>query len=142
MKLYVDYSSNCYEHYTSPEQWGSWYSHSDPSIDGVHIRKSIGESFEVPFDVEVGDTVLVLYMVYSTGDSFGHSTGNLSIEWVFKDKQLAYDAYNKLVEAEKAEKYHFMVALEDGSEMTLYNPSHGYFEHMERIDLQSMRVEL
>ena len=96
------------------------------------------EKFNTEFEVDVGDIIWVLYMVYSSGDSFGYGTGYGEVMWVFKDKNAAIEAY-KAFEDQKKE---FSLVFESDSfkKITLSNPGAGYFSRIDGIYLQTYVV--
>ena len=52
---------------------------------GERGRSWIGETFDVPFDVKVGDPVLLVVVRYDTGDTFGRSENQFLFIGVYKE---------------------------------------------------------
>ena len=99
--------------------------------------------FELPFDIEPGEPVFVLSMTYRSGDSFGSSTGNMDVIWVFKDAKVAAKAksiWQKCCDGNDPtlgfdDRYSVKFPKETGDVITLCNPAAGYFERLEYLDL-------
>lgn len=149
--LFVRYSSYLVSSHTSEEEYGSWHSTSDFNVRGVGLTSNYlsNEMFTVGTKVDYADVVYVLWMVYSTGDSFGSSEGNGEILWVFKDNVLADRAYQLWKSAQEAKQdrnnnqsYSSIEFEVDGGErVRLNNPAWGYFEHVTSLELTMFLVE-
>jgi len=131
MDLYLSY----YESKTGGEALseGDWPDFSDTDIDW-HLQKCFKEKDKAPwlrevhsvdFDVNVGDTVHVVYVRYGTGDTFGRVNGAWTILGV----------YNTYEEASDLEKSIYNKTY-DG-----YKCWEGYFECFESCAVESMLVE-
>lgn len=144
MKLYVKTKSYCYESHRSEEEYGDWYSNSDFSIKGVYANKPDGwdvESFDLPFECNIGDPVFVLWMTYSSGDSFGHSEGNGEVLWVFKDPLIALNAKRVWEKANDKDGHYEVEFLADNNlKVKMSNPAAGYFENMSSLELESFLI--
>lgn len=144
MKIYVEYNetgdSGSETHGES--RWDyTWWSSNYFELKGVTLDLKTPynvETFDVCFDAVDGDTVHVLYMIYSTGDTFGSSTGNGEVLWVFKDFEKAENAAKSL--RENQNKYSIDILDEENNFVRLNNPGSGYFEHIERITIESFRI--
>lgn len=141
MKLYVQYENSVTDSYHSGEKYGEWWEEYNFYVSGVSVsqRRGCFESFEVPFELETGQPVYVLSMIYSSGDSFGNSTGNGEVIWVFKDKEIANDAKKALEGAD--DKYQIKFIAEGGNEITMSNPGWGYFENTTDISLECFMLD-
>ena len=91
MRICVTYDELCTDSYHSGEQYGDWSESYSSSVTGAY---RIGDDENAPYDSETfivpddATEVFVVYMIYSTGDSFGHSDGQISI--------IHWDLYNLL----------------------------------------------
>ena len=83
------------------------------------------ESIEVTFQPKVGSTVWVVVVRYSTGGTFGRTNGAWTILGI----------YEHLDEAKKVE-----ASVHDNT-YPGYKCWVGYFEHLERVEVESMTVE-
>lgn len=77
------------------------------------------ERLDVNFEPTAGKEVFVVVVTYQTGDTFGHSTGNVSIVDVFDSES----------SADKTAR-----AIRKGTFGT-YRDWQGYFEHLEDIEI-------
>jgi hypothetical protein len=153
MKIYVHYRSICTHSEREEKEFGSWSEDIDFSIAGVSTRESrqySNEQFDVDFDAVPGDTVFVLYMTYSTGDSFGSSSGNGEIIWVFSDRLVAQEALLRWQHAcdvhntdwHSDNKQQFCSFRVDGGRyIKLNNVVFGYFERLSSLELVPMTLE-
>ena len=139
-KLTVQYDQNLVYNKSPKERYGDWSERYESSITDVIKDKQVsGEEFNIDQDVNLGDIVYVLYMIYSTGDSFGRSTGNIEPLWVFKDAKVAVATMRELEKNQKADSLVFKT--ESGREIKLSNPGAGYFECVDKIDIQICMVK-
>lgn len=145
MDLYVQYQENCTHSEREPEQYGSWRESYDFSVTGVSLssrERWNEEKLGCLVDVKAGEPVFVLYMTYSTGDTFGHADGKGEVIWVFKDAALAMkakDIWNKENDKRDPE---FSIEFEaDGGVMVKQsNPAAGYFENVGHISVETFLV--
>ena len=83
-----------YDYEESDEEYGEWSSETTNNITGA-VKVKENEYF----DLEVNDNFLnkevyLLYILYSSGDSYGNSTGNIEYLDVFEN-------YDKALEVKK-----------------------------------------
>jgi hypothetical protein len=145
MELYVQYHEHCTENYHSGEQWGDWRQSFDFGVDGVSLTsrdRYNEEKLGCLVDVQAGEPVFVLYMTYSTGDTFGRADGKGEVIWVFKDPMLAMKAKQQWKEENDKRDPEFSITFEvDGGEkITQSNPAAGYFENVGYIDVGTFLV--
>jgi hypothetical protein len=120
-------------------EWGSWSEQNDCSITGAKIAdEDCWRFIEVPDGImEPGGTVYIPYIIYGTGDSFGHSYGNLCPLHVFKDVNLAQQAVNEVKkDRDSWNESHFKMKDDAGKELEIYDPTSGYFECLEHADIK------
>lgn len=141
MKLFVEYENRLIDSERSDEPYSSWSEEHDFRVTGVRTasRKREYEEFEVAFDVEHGTPLFVVWITYTSGDSFGYSTGNGEIIWVFKDSNAALVAMNLWDAASKKHEVAFSVTFDDGegNKVELSNPVSGYFEDYGSCDIET-----
>lgn len=126
-------------YYRSPEQWGEW--REEKVYDGIRTI-SITENYPDVIsyeDIVFGDYVFVVTVVYSSGDSFGRSTGNYEHVYVTKDAQTAHKM-SEAIEHMGRNRYSFEYILPCGTKFELYTPWVGYFETVERVRVESVCV--
>lgn len=140
-QVYVRYNEENEHSYHSEEEYGEWSESNYFTVERVFVDKPdhmvYTEQFNLPFEVNVGDKVFVLYIVYSTGDSFGNGTGYGEVQWVFKDPSIGLKAVKEWEKNEGVVRFE----IEVGSVIKLYNPAHGYFEDLESVELKTMIVQ-
>ena len=145
MELFVQYEQTCDESHRSDEQWGDWYESNTFTVRGVSVStrdRWNEEKFAVGFDVKPGEAVFVLYMIYSTGDTFGRAEGCGEVLWVFKDPDTAREALRLWREENDKRDPEYSVKFKDetGRVIQLSNPGAGYFENVSTIDLETFLV--
>lgn len=145
MDLFVQYNEVCTHSEREPEEYGSWREDYDFSITGVSLtsRESWNEEkLGCLVDVKAGEPVFVLYMTYSTGDTFGHAEGKGEVIWVFKDPALAMKAKAQWEEENNKRDPQFSIAFEvDGGQwITQSNPAAGYFENIGYTSVETYLV--
>ena len=142
--VYVQYREVCTSSFREDEEWGSWGEEYSFSVKGVSLTSNKDYDFhsedKVPCltEVAVGQEVFVLWISYTTGDSFGSASGKGEVLWVFSDKKTATDARKEVYRQEK--NLDIKLALEDGSVIKLSNPVQGYFERLDSVIIDSFIV--
>lgn len=140
MKIFVQYSQVCTHSEREEEEYGAWSADYDFYVKGAstgsvinakYSRWSAEEEFEVDFDATPGETIWVLSMIYSSGDSFGNSTGNGEVIWVFKTKEAADKAAQAI--EDNPDEWEIKFELESGKSVKLSNPAAGYFENISAL---------
>jgi hypothetical protein len=156
-RLFVEVDSVCEHYEQSDEEWGgSWQQDNSAEVTGVlmdndkrvqHLAR--GEWITIPGTVADGDKVYVLFMLYSSGDSFGSSSGNHDVLWVFTDLDTAKAALEVVKSANggynvqtgsNSDTFTLEFKLENGATQKVHNPAAGYFEGMEDVYLKEMVV--
>jgi len=110
-----------------------WPSHEDEYIEfsltrcnkTSHLAAWSKESVEVDFKPEVGSNIWVVVVRYSKGGTFGRTNGAWNIIGIYKNAE----------EAKKVE-----ASIHDNS-YSGYKCWSGYFEELERVDVEQMTVE-
>lgn len=139
-KIYVHTSSHLISEHRSEEEYGSWSRECSFHLDNVSLtHDNFADVFEQ--DVQYADIVHVLYMVYSSGDSFGSDSGIGEVIWAFKDENLAWAAYNKLLLETKDDGLHEISIQTEHGELRFRNPAFDYFSCVEGIFLVQRLVE-
>ena len=101
--IYIEEQCICTYEEHSDEQYGDWSADYSYSIKGATIAKPKTYDYcEVPdITAEVGDIVYVLYIVYGSGDSFGHSSGNGQFVCAYTDEAMADHAKRIALQADR-----------------------------------------
>lgn len=143
MNIYISYITTDLAGADATEEYGDWWRESEFSVQGATLNEPENyrcEMFEVAFDVVVGDTVHVLSMIYSSGDSFGTETGLGEILWVFKDQTLAEDAKLYWEANDEFVERAVSFQVDGGKTVTMSNPAYGYFENCSSVDLHTFII--
>jgi hypothetical protein len=152
MKLYVHTDGRLESEHRGTGDQASWSEQWSFSVDRVSLSKPTGynnDEFEIDADIKVGDTVHLLILRWSDGDSYGSSRGHGEVLWVFKDPLLAQEALKRW---EYANDFHgdwrhdnkqqfASFRVDGGGIKQLNNPSFSYFASVESLRLETMLVQ-
>ncbi len=138
--VYVEISNPTHYDYSEPEQFGDWESRS--TYQGCRVftgdysngPANYRGSKEVDFEVKPGMVVYPVLVIYGTGDSFGHSSGNVHLVDVFDNAEKARGLEQAIREsAQEAYKYELTY---EGKE---YYAGYwtGYFESLEDVIVET-----
>lgn len=150
MNLYLHY--NQYEHvihddlgkngpYSGSYEYRSTYENISIRLNnkGYDYR-----SYHTDEEIKKGDTVHVIYCIYSTGDTFGrHHSGGIEIMYVTKneaDANAVYKALNNYKRPARAWTSASNISTSTG-EISMYIPWDGYFESLDELHYEIMIVE-
>lgn len=135
MKLYCAYDQT-HHNVGGLDPEDSWSRDSydgDYWVTGVHLSGGMRDEVETPKgeSFEVGDTVHVAYVVYTTGDTFGSDGGNSAMLVATADIEVARAAEKW---AHQANIYGYCEeSWAVGMESPPYPSWSGYFEHVDDI---------
>lgn len=122
-------------------QWSEQYSFSVDYARLSAIHNTDFETFGIPAHVTVGETVYVLSITFSDGDSFGTASGKGEVLWVFKNKDVAEKAYSDWNSATDDNKPSVEFVIDDGSKIRLSNPVGGYFKNIGELCITKLTVQ-
>lgn len=133
MTCYVKLLADSWEEQTrnasSDDEWDRGDSHTTWSISGAELVSTHQyESVPYPGELKKGDVVYAVYVVYSTGDSFGHdSDARLEFISVHKDKAIA----ERNLAAIESSQTPLEIHQDNGQAISMgYVPWEGYFESL------------
>ncbi len=141
----IQYRNPCTHRDQSPEQFGDWSESYDHELVRAYRTPDTKESlhdkelFTVQ-DLNPTNLVYVVWLTYTSGDSFGSSTGNLSICHCSSSLEKA-QKIKKLIEEANTEEYYVEFQDDLGNPVKYANPLFGYFEHLETIDITPMILQ-
>lgn len=141
MRICVTYDEFCTHNEREGVEYGSWSEHYDSSVTGAY---RIGDDEKAPWDSETfvvpddATEVFVVYMIYSTGDSFGNADGKIDIMHCTSNEEAA-DALAKQV-VENNESFSIKFTDDFGREISIDNRGAGYFEHIDHIGVERFTV--
>ena len=154
-----------YTHVTreaTEDKWDGDDTATDHHIEGIK-RAVMYTDLEVGFELEEGRTYYLLYALYSTGDSFHHESGVIEYIGLYQDEKVAKENQGRLKKHNDVEEkltdrwdppskavrnklaknhnsYSCSLVTENGQEYLLHVPWHGYFEHLEGVDIQPVSL--
>ncbi len=130
------------------DEWDRDDTHTDHNIRGFHAAPENSDMISdlwVPYEPEYGIDYYLLYVVYSTGDSFGHDSGE-GIEYiglytkdeldVARENKRKIEAHDKDVESKY---FHVSLQTPSGQTFQQHTPWVGYFESIDYIELEAVR---
>ena len=146
-KKYLTLNCDSYSYVTreaDPEDsWGADDTATDWTVNGISLSDQDSQyALEPDFDVEVGDTVYVVYAVYSTGDTFHHASGAyLEVLSFHKNGDLAHQNASGARERSNRESaYTMTITYDSGAQVSRHCPWDGYFESLDYIQVDSFVV--
>ena len=139
---HVTVNSTCYESNWSGERYGEWSESWNHKIDRKVTKCSDGDIPEVvsSLDIPSGSNALVVWAIYSSGDSFGRaSMGRTEILGIFLDMKSANELMHYVVDNKKSDS--IKLTTSDGQVFKMkYVPWHGYFESLDSVEIDVVSV--
>jgi hypothetical protein len=152
-KIWIRLDSNMvkdYERHGDGAYDYSWSGSGSPELNSTAYLNSSAtfgyEQFPVwsKNEIKSGDMLYVLWCVYSTGDTFGHSDGNCEALMVYSDPELAKKALLiwKKTDQERTKDYTYsiMTPFTDDVMISVSNPGAGYFNDLTDVKLSLVQV--
>jgi len=146
----VDLESRCVDSEHSPEEYGDWCESYENSI-GQYARKTDKYPDVASIhDIEKGLNAFVVWIVWSSGDSFGHAYGAHSeVIGLFKDMESALslkESIEKWRPNEKTKKweeqYSYFFNTPDGQIFESgFAPWAGYFESLDSVNVDTVVIQ-
>lgn len=142
-KLFVEVDNPCVQNYQEPVQWGDWRRSS--IYNGVRVfdgdysdhHANYRNSIEVDFDVVPGMVVYPVLVQYGSGDSFGYSSGDITLVAVFDDDA---KARNLIAAIRSAGPREYTIVVDDKEYYT--GTWTGYFETLEDVIIETEVVRV
>jgi hypothetical protein len=133
--------SHCDESSYPSEPYGDWSESWSHYFRSIHLLGS-GQHSDVNSDhsFNVGDHVYVVWLEYSSGDSFGWANSKyVSVVGVLKTQEAA-DEFEAWINHTKEEDGNIFES-SDGQTIEVYRSWVGYFESLETVHIQSTLIE-
>jgi hypothetical protein len=148
--IYVAYQKSLMASERSLEQYGDWSEDWHCYLLGICLNddaQSMNSLQDVyathyekfPVEANKGDTLYVLSIWYSEGDSFGRSDGLMTIVYVFKSFDLAENAKRIILENEK--EYTISFPVDSGKTFKFQNPGYCYFARINNVSVDKFVVQ-
>jgi hypothetical protein len=125
------------------DRWGADDTSTSWNLNGIRLSDKDGEhALPADFDVKAGDTVYVVYAVYSTGCTFNSSAGAyLEVLSFHKNGTLAHQNVASVQGRKKADgAYTMTIVYDSGARVSRYCPWDGYFESLDYVRAESFVV--
>ena len=140
-KLYIDFDSR--SEGGEPES-DEQYSNRSPehislTVNGVYTkpREAFGEDVATLFTPRKGMKVYLVTVRYTTGDTFGYTSGNYKFVACYDNSE---DAYALAKEIEENSKYSFKPKTPYTEDELYCGSWTGYFERLECVDVEGFTV--
>jgi hypothetical protein len=141
--------SDCNESYHSGKQYGEWRESYSNHLSSIATHDDEYPDVVSIHNIEPGQAALVVWIEWSTGDSFGHSDrGCTEIIGLFRDLESAESLRQQIKSWRRNDKskkwdeqnsYHFKTP--DGQEFTSgFAPWSGYFDSLDSVNIDSVGV--
>jgi hypothetical protein len=129
------------------DKWDRDDTHTSHNVQGFKAKlEKEGGYFDltVPYEPEFDETYYLLYVVYSTGDSFGHDAGSgLEAIGLYKKDELdvAKDNERRIEKHYRSKDPDFNVELitSSGKKFQQHTPWVGYFESLDYTEIADVR---
>ena len=144
--------SECYHNERSDEVYGDWEERYTNSFKKVTlVNDNWSPDVTALHDFKAGDLVYLVWLEYSSGDSFGNSDrGNVESIALFKNKEDAEKLKEALENRDKEhdpnvgynERYSFEFQSSEGEQIKYsYCPWKGYFENLDDVHIEECLIE-
>lgn len=154
MKTYINLDIKQYtENLGGQDDNDSWSRDSTNTVNEIGTEFTVSNKqgyndIAVDFPIEPNKDYYLLYVEYGTGDSFGSDGGQLELIDVYEDLGVATEQLNKIEldykiyqkNTYKAD-YNVTLTLGNGKEVKLSCPWKGYFESLEYVQIQTIRLK-
>ena len=119
-------------------EYARWGRDTYHSIQGIKKASNKEYSdFESSFEPEPDITYFLLYVLYTDGNSFGKSTGNIEFVDLYRDRDVAKKAAEAIKDHAEANENkrdrNLTIPLDCGEDHAIYPPWIGYFNEIEDI---------
>lgn len=139
----VDIEQYCDHNERSDEDYGSWSSSFTNSLSDIVRKTNEYPDIVSSLDIAPGTRALVVWAVWSTGDSFGHSSGSGTEAFgIFTDLKSAEELQKAMEDYSSGNrKDDIVVTTSDGQVFKLgYMPWFGYFDSLDSVRIDAVSV--
>lgn len=128
------------------EQYGDWatehdYRGSKVSLTGGGQIGWYSDNVEVSFEPKVGDWVYPVIVIYGTGNSFGHSSGEVTVAGIYSTPEKAQEVRELILKDNQDNRGGYGYLDVPGEPQIYPGTWKGYFENLEdvRIEMEVVR---
>lgn len=137
--LFVETESLCVHSFQSDEAYGDWGSEHQYSVQKISrnkdlLRKWDFTQYKVPKDVYESPNLYIVTVTYSSGDTFGSSSGLLAIAYITENPDEALKVRDNLNQGCNPSED------DPKTQCGGYARWDGYFEHIESVDIVFLPV--
>lgn len=139
----VDIEQYCDHNERSDEDYGSWSSSFTNSLSDIVRKTNEYPDIVSSLDIAPGTRALVVWAVWSTGDSFGRSSGSGTEAFgIFTDIKTAEELQKAMEDYSHGNrKDDIVVTTSDGQVFKLgYMPWFGYFDSLDSVRIDAVSV--
>jgi hypothetical protein len=140
----VNIDSTVIESQTASEPYGDWYCEKIHSMSNIALRVNEYPDITSNLDIQAGMTAIVVWAIWSTGDSFGTSKcDSAEAMGIFVDPEAATQfasVLEKFSGGDGAGHNCLEITTIDGQHHKVYVPWVGYFEYFETIEVSSVII--
>jgi len=124
----------------SDDSYGSWGESYSNRFEKLELTESYPDIVS-SLNFKSGENALVVWVQYSTGDSFGRSDGGaVEAIGVFKDYKAACELSAAVELANKNNSNKIEITTSDGQEFNIYANWSGYFEDLDSVEIDSVII--
>lgn len=137
----VNIEQYCNYHERAEEQYGDWRASYSNTMSNIVQKTDTYPDITSSLDITPGTNALVVWAVWSSGDSFGHADGSSSEAFgIFTDIKSA-EQFRQALSAAKEQSKDTTLTTTDGQVFTIgYLPWFGYFESLDDIRVDVVTV--
>lgn len=134
----VNINSICEDSYRSEEEYGEWGATYSNSFDGVHKSTDKHPDVVSVEDLGTGTMAYVVWLDYSTGDSFGSGTRNCTdTPAIFSNIEDATKLASMIRTQSESGTVNYVFTASTGQVFSIYASWSGYFETLENVYVAS-----
>lgn len=136
MKYSVDIERRCVRDYHSGEKYGDWETEYDNTFKGITRSDKEYGDLESSLDIPDGTNVYVVWIEYSSGDSFGHGIRNdVDTFGVFTSREAASELARAIDNHNRKDHDYkpLKIKTSDGQQFDIYPSWLGYFERLDDV---------
>jgi len=127
-------------HADHTDEWDADDLAYQPEVQAVQLSGSEYGDFYLDSEPKVGENFFLVYVIYSTGDSFHHEEGRIEFVGLLKDAVDA-EALAEHIRKSDGSLTRYQVALPSGESIEYYNGAWtGYFESLTSVNVASIPV--
>ncbi len=142
-KYKVEFNQVCISSHRDPGSYGDWSESFDNSFRRITKVKDYADLTSI-FDFKDGEKAYLVWLEYSSGDSFGHDEkSSVTAIGLFKDYKTATELKDKIL-ADNKEKDHeykpIKIETSDGQKFSEYPSWKGYFESLDNVIITEVTI--